>query len=134
MATLEKGIENSILRFLKLIGVYCWKNQSTGVWDPKKQIFRKPKNPHHINGVADILGVINGRFIAIEVKSEKGTISPEQRVFITRINAEGGVAFVARGVDQVARELYKHFPEHTILKEMIKHEWGKPSDIDKSKH
>ena len=84
--------------------------------------------------MSDILGVIEGRFLAIEVKSAKGVVSPEQRVFLARINQEGGIAFVARNVDQVARELYKHFPEHKILKEMISHEWGKPSDIDKKKH
>lgn len=130
----EKTIENSILNFLKHIGVFCWKNQTTGVFDPTKKVFRKSSNPHHIKGVADILGCIEGRMIAIEVKAEKGKVSPEQRVFLTRINQEGGVAFVARSIDQVARELYKAFPEHKILKEMISHEWGKPSDIDKTKH
>jgi penicillin-binding protein-related factor A (putative recombinase) len=131
MATLEKQIENSILKFLSKIGVFCWKNQSIGVYDPVKKIYRKVTNTHHIKGVSDILGIIEGRFLAIEVKSPKGIISPEQRIFITRINNEGGIAFVARSVDQVARELYKHFPEHKILKEMISHEWGKPSDISK---
>ena len=134
MATLEKGIENAILRFLNKIGVYCWKNQSVGIYDPVKKIYRKSNNAAHIKGVSDILGVIEGRFLAIEVKSAKGVVSPEQRIFLTRINQEGGIAFVARNVDQVARELYKHFPEHKILKEMISHEWGKPSDIDKKKH
>jgi penicillin-binding protein-related factor A (putative recombinase) len=130
----EKVIENSILNFLKHIGVFCWKNQSVGIYDSKKKIFRKSTNSHHIKGCSDILGIIEGRMIAIEVKAEKGKISPEQRVFITRINQEGGVAFVARSIDQVAIELYKAFPEHKILKEMISHEWGKPSDIDKTKH
>ena len=134
MATLEKGIENAILRFLKSIGVFCWKNQSVGIFDPVKKIYRKSNNTAHIKGVSDILGVVEGRFLAIEVKSAKGVVSPEQRVFLARINQEGGIAFVARNVDQVARELYKHFPEHKILKEMISHEWGKPSDIDKKKH
>lgn len=130
----EKTIENSILNFLKHMGVFCWKNQTTGIYDPAKKVFRKSSNSHHIKGVADILGCIEGRMIAIEVKAEKGKVSPEQRVFLTRINQEGGVAFVARSIDQVARELYKAFPEHKILKEMISHEWGKPSDIDKTKH
>lgn len=130
----EKIIENSILQFLRSLGVYCWKNQSIGVWDSTKQVYRKSKNSFHIKGVSDVLGVIEGRLIAIEVKNDKGKLSPEQRIFLTRINQEGGVAFVARSIDQVARELYKHFPEHKILKEMISHEWGKPTDIDTKKH
>lgn len=134
MATPEKIIENQILNFLHKIGVFCWKNQSTGIFDPIKKVYRKSKNRHHMNGTADILGIIEGKFLAIEVKSEKGRLSPEQRVFITRINQEGGVAFVAREVNQVARELYKHFPNHQILKQMISHEWGKISDIDEKEH
>jgi penicillin-binding protein-related factor A (putative recombinase) len=134
MATVEKGIENAILRFLKQLGIYCWKNQSVGIYDPVRRTFRRPNNEAHIKGVSDILGIVEGKMLAIEVKSAKGRVSPEQRVFITRINNEGGIAFVARNVDQVARELYKHFPEHKILKQMICHEWGKPSDIDKTKH
>lgn len=134
MATLEKGIENSILRFLKTIGVYCWKQNSVGIFDTKRKVFRKSNNIHHIKGVSDILGVIEGKFLAIEVKSAKGVISPEQRAFIARINSEGGIAFVARNVDQVARELYKHFPNNQILKRMIEHEAGKPSDINSKNH
>ena len=134
MSTLEKGIENSILKFLMKIGVFCWKNQSVGIYDPIKRTFRRANNQAHIKGVSDILGIIEGKFLAIEVKSAKGQVTPEQRSFLARINNEGGIAFVARNVDQVARELYKHFPEHKILKQMIAHEWGKPSDIDKTKH
>jgi len=134
MATLEKGIENLILRFLNKLGVFCWKNQSVGIYDPVKKTYRRNHNAHHIKGVSDILGVVEGKFLAIEVKSAKGVLSPEQRVFIARINQEGGIAFVARSVDQVARELYKHFPNHPILKQMIEHEWGKPQDLDTKKH
>lgn len=130
----EKEIENQILNFLTKIGIFAWKNQSTGIYDPVKKVYRKSNNRHHIKGVSDILGIINGRFLAIEVKSENGTLSPEQRIFIARINSEGGIAFVARGINQVARELYKHFPENQILKQMIAHEWGKVQDIDTKKH
>ena len=68
MRQLEKPIENQILNLLKLLGVYCWKNQSVGIYDKAKGVYRKSNNKHHINGVADIIGVISGRFLAIEVK------------------------------------------------------------------
>ena len=121
----EKDIENQILNFLNKLGIFAWKNQSVGIYDPVKKIYRKPNNRFHLKGVSDIIGTIQGRMLAIEVKTEKGVISPEQRIFIARINEEGGIAFVARSVDQVARELYKHFPENKILKQMIGHEWGR---------
>jgi len=60
----------------------------------------------HPKGISDIIGVWNGRFIAIEVKRPTGGIvSPEQNAFIMRIKQAGGIAFIARSVDDVIREL-----------------------------
>lgn len=109
--TPEKRIENEILSFLKSIGCYCWKNQSVGIYDPIKKTFRRSNNVHHIRGVADILGILDGRFLAIEVKSATGRLTDEQRVFLRRINEEGGVGIVGRSAKEVAAELGKHFPD-----------------------
>lgn len=97
----EKQIENNILTFLKEIGIFCWKNQSVGVWSQERKQYLKPHNQHHIKGVADILGILpSGRFLAIEVKAPKGRASPEQLTFITKINEAGGLAFLSRSVEQ----------------------------------
>lgn len=117
----EKEIENSILHFLNsFLGIKCWKNQSTGVFDPVKKIYRKSNNKHHIKGVSDILGIIQGRFLAIEVKSETGKLTPEQKAFILSINEEGGIAFVARSLQDVVTNLTKFFPENKNLRELAK--------------
>lgn len=115
--TSEKNIENDILIFLSKIGIMAWKNQSIGVWDAKKKVFRKSNNKFHIKGTADILGIFQGRFLAIEVKTKKGVLSPDQKLFLNRINEEGGIAFVGTSVEQVARELLQDFPDHQILKQ-----------------
>jgi hypothetical protein len=39
--------------------------------------------------------------IAIELKAPKGVLSDNQRDFIDRINAAGGIAFMARTLDEV---------------------------------
>lgn len=111
----EKQIENEILNFLRVMGIYCWKNQSVGVFDPVKKVYRKSNNAHHIKGVSDILGIIHGRFLAIEVKSETGSCTSEQKLFLKTINDEGGVAFVARSVEQVLLNLKQFFPKDTNL-------------------
>ena len=118
MRQLEKPIENQILNLLKLLGVYCWKNQSVGIYDKAKGIYRKPNNKHHINGVADIIGVVAGRFLAIEVKSKRGTLSQEQKLFIMKVNEEGGIAFVARSPADVIKNLCLFFPENHKFKAM----------------
>lgn len=118
MRQLEKPIENQILNLLKLLGVYCWKNQNVGIYDKAKGIYRKPNNKHHINGVADILGLIGGRFLAIEVKSKTGTLSDDQKLFIMKINEEGGIAFVARSPADVLKNLNLFFLQNHKFKAM----------------
>ena len=56
-------------------------------------------------GVSDIIGCYNGRMIAIELKAPKGVVSDAQQAFIDRINEAGGIAFVARSLDDVIEGL-----------------------------
>ena len=56
-------------------------------------------------GVADIIGCYKGRMIAIELKSPTGKPTPEQERFIQNVNEAGGIAFVARSIDEVIEGL-----------------------------
>ena len=57
-------------------------------------------------GCSDVLGQLtDGRFLAVEVKSETGRLRPEQADFLDRVRTAGGLAFVARSCADVAREL-----------------------------
>ena len=57
-------------------------------------------------GCPDVLGQLkDGRFLAVEVKAQAGRLRPEQALFLARIRAAGGVAFVARDCRDVLREL-----------------------------
>jgi len=59
-------------------------------------------------GCSDILGQLkNGQLLAIEVKSATGVLSESQREFINKVNTNGGVAFVARSIDDVEINLKK---------------------------
>lgn len=106
----EKQIENSILNYLRANGIFCWKAQSVGLFDPTKKIYRRSNNKHHIKGVSDILGIMpNGRFLAVEVKSEKGRATPEQLQFIENIKESGGIALLARSIDDLKNKLKTDF-------------------------
>ena len=76
----------------------AWRNNNTGIFNPNT-------GKYHFNGlkgVSDILGVLEGgRFLAIEVKSARGRISEDQTKFIEDINENGGLAFVAKSLDDV---------------------------------
>lgn len=39
----EKEVENQILEYLSKLGLFCWKNQSVGVFDKNKGIYRQSK-------------------------------------------------------------------------------------------
>lgn len=59
-------------------------------------------------GCPDVIGQLkDGRLLGVEVKAAKGKLRPEQVVFLGRIRAAGGVAFMARDCRDVLRELNK---------------------------
>jgi hypothetical protein len=95
---------SDILEYLnKNIGGLWWKNYSTGIYDPVAQRYRPITS---MKGVSDILGVVDGVFVAIEVKSPSNKKRPEhQQEFLDKVIAVGGVAFFADSVDTVKEEL-----------------------------
>ncbi len=51
-------------------------------------------------GVSDLIGwTEGGRFVAIEVKAPRGRLTDEQAAFIELVRRSGGLAGVARSVD-----------------------------------
>lgn len=57
-------------------------------------------------GCPDVLGQLkDGRLLGVEVKAKAGRLRPEQALFLERIRGAGGVAFVARDLRDVLREL-----------------------------
>lgn len=108
MSTPEGAIKNAICAWLSYQpGIKVWVNDSVGIFDPVRKIYRKSFSPYKIKGVADILGIMEptGRFLAIEVKVKGKYPSPEQRQFLEMINRMGGLGFVARSVEDVAKAL-----------------------------
>lgn len=103
---LEKDIEKSILQYLEFVpGCFAWKSNTVGIFDPVRKVYRKQKNKYAINGVADILGIYKGKFIALEVKSRTGKPSQEQKIFLENIERNGGIAGIVRSVDDARKVL-----------------------------
>ena len=87
----EKDITHQIRNVLKTFGIFHYKNHGGLGSAP---------------GLPDITGVLkDGRGFWIEVKTDKGRLSPHQERFIQNINDAGGLAFVARSVDDVIEKL-----------------------------
>jgi hypothetical protein len=61
-------------------------------------------------GCSDLLGMLrDGRILAVEVKSSSGKLRPAQAVFLDRVNAAGGVGFMARDLRDV-HQFLQHTP------------------------
>jgi len=104
----ETEIQASIIELLHTMGLLAWRCQAIPVPIRRgNQIVGLRKANGFTVGIPDILLVIKGRLIGIEVKDHKGKLSPEQEVWRDRILKAGGLWMLARGVEEV----------HAFLKE-----------------
>lgn len=105
----ETRIQNRILMALSEAGCTVFRNETAGAW-MGKQIHRERDQVTLTAarmmtfglcvGSSDIIGIApDGRFLAIEVKTSKGRASKEQLRFIEAVRNAGGIAGIARSVD-----------------------------------
>lgn len=97
--TPEGIIKNQICHWLSLRKCLFWIQQAGKIPG------RINRSKFLRNGISDILGVWEGKMLAIEVKVPGKKPSPEQVQFIDDVNAAGGIAFVATSIEDVVREL-----------------------------
>ena len=101
----ERSIETAILTFLLYSKVWAWKVHRMGTYDAKKGVYRANRSPFQIKGIPDIQGIFRGRPLFIEVKSQDGRLSLEQKDFRDRAIAEGAIWILARSVSDVEEKL-----------------------------
>lgn len=100
---LEKDIQKQILMLLRKHHRVHWvaRFNSGTFMDGDRYITSNSQR-----GMSDILGMLKGgRLIAIECKTRTGKIQPHQQEFLDLISAGGGLAFVARSVEDVLAKL-----------------------------
>ena len=102
MSTKEGKIQKEILDYLKSKGIFHWRQNNGAVYDPKINGYRSHTG---MRGVPDILLILDGRFIGIEVKTPKGRQSPDQILFQRRCERHGGLYILARSVDDTKKAL-----------------------------
>ena len=82
----ESQIQTKIIKYLNGIGAYTIKTITTNK-----------------NGCPDVICCLNGKFIALEVKADKGIVSKLQEHNIKQIKNSDGIAEVVRSVDEVKK-------------------------------
>ena len=96
----ERKIQNEIRLALGMLdGCVFWRNSNAGVetWDEKTGDVRY----HHAGlpkGSADLVGIVNGRFVSLEIKTSTGKPSQDQINWGNVVRAHGGFHAVVRSV------------------------------------
>ena len=65
-------------------------------------------------GCSDLTCCIDGRFVAIEIKSATGQTTPAQAAYLVRVQRAGGLASVARSAEDVRAALVRAFGESVV--------------------
>lgn len=111
----ESDIQASIMIALSKAGCTVWRQNVGQGWAGKSQrlstgavVIHDPR-PLHAGlcvGSSDIIGITpNGQFLAVEVKSKTGRLTEEQQRFIDAVRRKGGIAGVARSVEEALQLL-----------------------------
>jgi hypothetical protein len=101
--TPEGLIKTAILRYLERRGFFAWNNTTGAVQIRPGKFLRFGKV-----GSSDIIGILpDGRFLAVETKAPAGRLSAEQKIFMEKVQGEGGLATIARSwqeLDTILRQ------------------------------
>lgn len=90
--TPESKIKKEIDAYLKTLGHNWWG-------------FKPMMMGYGRKGIPDIIGCYKGYFVALEVKSDIGKLTPWQEAELNAIKCADGAAFVVRSVDEAKKAL-----------------------------
>jgi len=99
----EANVQNTILKelSLKIPELKLFRNHTGKVKDQN--------GVYHTFGLclgsADIIGWYKGRFVSIEVKTEKGVVKELQKNWLKNVNQAGGFAIIARSTEDALLKL-----------------------------
>lgn len=100
MKTKTGATTQAIIRYLRMIGFWAWENQTVGIWDPGKKIYRKKNSL--VKGAPDILAVDwDDRSIMVEIKTGRDRLSADQTIFMCEVLIRNGIYIIAANTQDV---------------------------------
>ena len=102
-APLEKDIQFAICKYLEYKKIFFWRQNTNPIMNKKTGSFRAmPK--YSMNGVPDIILIIDGAFVGLEVKRPKiGVQSADQKTFEKKCKKAGGLYYIVTSLDDVLK-------------------------------
>ena len=95
----EAVVLSQCLDYLHKIGVFCWRNNVGGA-KVNGRFMR-----FGMAGSPDIIGIVNGRFFAVETKAPGGKLSDAQHAWHARAMAAGCDVLVVRSLDELVSHM-----------------------------
>lgn len=96
MTSATNQTTRNILNYLFSKGIFAWREDTTGLFDPRIGRFR----PAAKTGKPDIMAILpGGKFLGIEVKTGVDKLRPEQVGFIANTEKMGAKVLVVKDFD-----------------------------------
>ena len=92
----ESDIQRQILDYLALKGIFHYRNNSGAFKDSNNHFYR-----FGALGSPDIICVIAGQYVGVEVKAPKGKQSDHQKDFQKKLEEAGGKYILAYSLDDI---------------------------------
>lgn len=111
--TLNKGkkkksptneLTNAIQQYIQLIGGDAFRINTTGIYDENLGMYRTSGST---KGVSDLVAVIKGKFVGVEIKVGSDKQRPMQLKFQLRVEKAGGIYIIAKDFDSAKIEIDK---------------------------
>lgn len=101
MASTEKETQKSVMEYLKWKKVFHFRVNSGAVVGEYKgnRRFFKFSTP----GCPDIIAVIKGKFVGLEIKDVKGKLNANQEAFKSELEKAGGKYLTVKSLDDVIK-------------------------------
>ena len=101
----ESETQKAILEWLAWKHVFHYRNNSGAFVMPETATHARRFFRAGVVGAPDIVCVINGQYVGIEVKAPKGRQSENQKEFQAQLEVAGGKYILAYSIDDVERAL-----------------------------
>lgn len=96
----EKDIQGAICDYLALRKIFFWRNNTTPIYDPTRNVFRA-MSKYALKGRPDIEIIKGGSYIGLEVKTPRTRQNVFQVAFEKQCKEAGGKYHLVRSLNDV---------------------------------
>ena len=102
MSTPGNKLTAAVIKKLENAGIFCWRQNNLPVYDPKLNNGYGGYRSHSgLKGVPDVICIIKGQFVGIEIKAGKDRLSAHQVLFQQRCEYNGGKYMVVKKISDI---------------------------------